>query len=85
MRPSHCARCWTYWAGATALSFAYLEGRGYVRACHPTLSRELRRWTGNCPARPWVFTVLGLVAGAAMDWHLKTLKDLASPIPKEFR
>jgi hypothetical protein len=73
-----CAHCWLYWLVTCAASFTYLELRGYLRHCHPTLSRELQLWTGYRPRKPygrWTpFLFAGL--GSWLTWHLIRLQEL---------
>lgn len=69
-----CRRCWLAWLLSSGAVFAYLEARGWSHGCHPTLSRELRRWvrSDRCKWAPLVFAI----GGAALSWHLMNLKEL---------
>lgn len=64
---------WTAYLSSATAAFAVLEWLAYRHGKHPTLSRELRRWTGGTRCR-WsslVFTA----AGAWLSWHVASLKD----------
>ena len=68
-----CRRSWPCWLALVIASFTWLELRAFRASCHPTLSRELRRWTraDRCRWSPLVF-----VLGASwLAWHIATLKD----------
>jgi hypothetical protein len=69
-----CRRAWYVWLVSVVASFTYLETRAYQRKCHPTLSRELERWTASKRHRwsPWLFAALG----GWLSWHIATLDDL---------
>lgn len=70
-----CRRSWPCWLAFVIASFTWLELRAYRRSCHPTLSRELRRWTRSDRHR-WS-PLLFLAAGAWLAHHVATLRELA--------
>jgi hypothetical protein len=70
---ARCRHAWAFWLIGNGALFGYLEWRGYRVGCHPTLSRELRRWTG-CKRHPWTALVFAAL-GAWLTYHELTLKD----------
>jgi hypothetical protein len=65
---------WPAYLVGAGLGFGVLEWTAYRRGTHPTLSRELRRWTG-CARHQW--TALVFVAlGGWLAAHLMLLKEL---------
>lgn len=74
MTPCRAGRIvWAAWLSGVLATFAWAELRGWRRGCHPTLSRELRRWTRGDRHR-WSPLVFAL-AGAWLSWHIASLKD----------
>lgn len=71
---ARCRHVWAYWLGVNVALFGYLEWRGHETGCHPTLSRDLHRWTG-CKRRPWTAFVF-VALGGWLAQHLIMLKDL---------
>jgi hypothetical protein len=73
MTGRRCRHIWTYWLGVNLALFGYLEWRGHQVGCHPTLSRDLRRWTraARHPWTPLVFVGLGVWLAV----HLIALRD----------
>ena len=69
MCPTHCRRCWAWWALVTVLGFSVLERRGWSNKCHRTLSREIKELG---PVAAWTVAI----AGPLFALHLITLPDL---------